>query len=49
MGRVGNDYFTENRKSVWPAGSVGMGLVANSGGRFWDNDGQTMSSTPTCS
>jgi TonB-linked SusC/RagA family outer membrane protein len=38
MGRVGNDYFTENRKSVWPAGSVGMGLVANSGGRFWDNE-----------
>ncbi len=38
LGRVGNDYFTENRKSVWPEGSVGMGLVAGSGGRFWDND-----------
>ncbi len=38
MGRVGNDYFTENRKSVLPAGSIGVGLVAGSGGRFWENE-----------
>jgi TonB-linked SusC/RagA family outer membrane protein len=38
MARVGNDYFTETRKSVWPAGSVGVGLVAGSGGRFWENE-----------
>lgn len=38
LGRVGNDYFTENRKSVLPAGSVGLGLVAGSGGRFWENE-----------
>ena len=38
MGRVGNDNFTENRKSVLPAGSVGVGLVPNSGGSFWENE-----------
>jgi len=38
MGRVGNDYFTENRKSVWPAGSVGVGIDRDSGGRFWENE-----------
>ncbi len=36
MGRVGNDYFTENRKSVWPDGSIGVGVTQ--GGAFWENE-----------
>ncbi len=36
VGRVGNDYFTENRKSVWPDGSIGVGVTQ--GGAFWENE-----------
>ncbi len=35
-GRIGNDYFGENRKEVWPDGSVGIGVTQ--GGRFNINE-----------
>jgi TonB-linked SusC/RagA family outer membrane protein len=35
-GRIGNDYFGENRKEVWPDGSIGIGVTQ--GGRFNINE-----------
>ncbi|TVQ18700.1 MAG: SusC/RagA family TonB-linked outer membrane protein [Bacteroidetes bacterium] len=35
-GRIGNDYFGENRKEVWPDGSIGIDVTQ--GGRFNINE-----------